>query len=122
MAVPSEARLPRSPRSPARGGHSKAAEQLVTRLRAIAGATAAPEDALEPALRAVLEVLGMKAGALCVFDPRHELLWLAAEVGLSDEGCRQLRNVRRGTGLTWDMPLHGLLNRRAYLIDSASKN
>src|SRR6185503_19431703 len=46
----------------------------------------------------------------------------AVEVGLSDEGCRKLRSVRRGTTTTWDMPLHSLLNRRVYLIESAAKN
>ena len=30
--------------------------------------------------------------------------------------------MRRGDVAGWDMPLHGLLNRRAYLIDSAAKN
>lgn len=50
------------------------------------------------------------------------MLRLAAEVGLSDEGCRQLRSVRRGGVGAWDMPLHSLLNRRAYLIESAAKN
>jgi len=43
-------------------------------------------------------------------------------VGLSDEGCRQLRAVRRGAATGWDIPLHGLVNRRAYLIDSAAQN
>ena len=50
------------------------------------------------------------------------MLRLAAEEGLSDEGCRQLRTVRRGDIASWDMPLHGLMNRRAYLIESAAQN
>src|SRR5262249_49122649 len=52
----------------------------------------------------------------------REVLRLAAEEGLSDEGCRQLRTVRRGDIASWDMPLHGLMNRRAYLIESAAQN
>src|SRR5262245_39886432 len=120
MAAPGEARLPPSPER-ARVA-SRQGEELAARLREIGAATGVPEDALEPALRTTLEALGARAGALCVFDQRHELLWLAAEVGLSDEGCRALRNVRRGGALTWDMPLHGVINRRAYLIDSAAKN
>ncbi len=95
---------------------------LGERLREIAQAAAAPEEALEPALRAVLETTGAEAGALCLFDPRHNLLRLASEVGFSDEGCRALRSVRRGDPSSWDMPLHGLLNRRAYLIESANRN
>src|SRR5206468_1679261 len=77
---------------------------------------------LEPALAAVLEASHAGAGALCLFDQRHELLRLAAEVGLSDDGCKRLRQIRRGGMAGWDMPLHSLLNRRVYLIESAAKN
>jgi CheY-like chemotaxis protein len=82
----------------------------------------APEDAIERHLQDVLKVTQTQAGAVCLFDQHQELLRLAVEVGLSDEGCRRLRNVRRGSATTWDMPLHSLLNRRAYLIESAAKN
>jgi hypothetical protein len=99
-----------------------AGERIGQRLREIAAGVVAPEDAFEPALRSILEASGAAAGAVCLFDQRHEMLRLAAEVGLSDEGCRRLRGVRRGDPVGWDMPLHGLLNRRVYLIDSASKN
>ena len=94
---------------------------LAQRLSEIA-ASVAPEDMLEPALRAIVTESGAAAGALCFFDSRQDLLRLAAEVGLSDEGCRQLRAVRRGAATGWDIPLHGLVNRRAYLIDSAAQN
>jgi CheY-like chemotaxis protein len=107
------------------GAHDSAANRpsaLTELLHDIAGAAAAPEDALEPALRAILEASGARAGAICLFDPRQGILRLATEVGLSDDGCRRLRNVRRADPTTWDMPLHGLLNRRAYLIESASRN
>ena len=104
------------------GADAGPASPLIERLREIGQAAAAPEDALEPALRAVVEASGAGAGALCLFDPRYGVLRLAAESGLSDEGCRRLRNVRRGDPTSWDMPLHGVLNRRAYLIESAAKN
>ena len=95
---------------------------LADRLREIGLQSVTPEDALEPALRAVVEATGAGAGALCLFDPRYGVLRLTSEVGLSDEGCRRLRNVHRGDPASWDMPLHGVLNKRAYLIESASKN
>ncbi|HLK12785.1 MAG TPA: GAF domain-containing protein [Candidatus Binatia bacterium] len=98
------------------------APTLAERLRALAIETGAPEDALDPMLQAVVEATGARAGALCLFDPRRGLLRLAAEVGLSDEGCKRLRTVRAADPTTWDMPLHGLLNRRAYLIESAARN
>src|SRR5213083_1090887 len=99
-----------------------AVTRLAEQLGEIAAGAAAPEDMLEPALAAVLEASHASAGALCLFDQRNELLRLAAEVGLSDEGCKRLRQVRRGGTAGWDMPLHGLLNRRVYLIESAARN
>src|SRR5213592_4091203 len=117
-----------TPRPQGRGGPAgprpvadPAVARLAEQLGEIAAGAAAPEDMLEPALAAVLEASHAAAGALCLFDQRNELLRLAAEVGLSDEGCKRLRQVRRG-GAGWDMPLHSLLNRRVYLIESAAKN
>lgn len=95
---------------------------LVDRLAGIADAGGPPEEAFEPAIEAILESTGATAGAICLYDVRHGVLRLTAERGLSDEGCRRLRSVRRGDPACWDMPLHGLLNRRAYLIESAAKN
>src|SRR5438094_405205 len=126
--------FPRKPRRP--GGRNAApetsappaarppavGEALRERLREIAAAAVAPEDALEPALRAILEASRAQAGALCLFDQRHGILRLVAEVGFSEEGCRRLRNVRRTDPTAWDMPLNGLMNRRAYLIESAARN
>src|SRR6185369_9379355 len=117
------------PEAPPRGRPGKPpakpafdSDALTARLREIGAAAAAPVDALEPALRAIIETVGLGGGAICLYDQRTELLRLAAEAGLSDEGCRRLRTVRRGDTTGWDMPLHGLLNRRAYLIESAQKN
>jgi len=62
-------------------------EALAIRLREIAAGAKAPVDALEPALRTILERTAAAAGALCLFDQRHEFLRLAAEVELSDEGA-----------------------------------
>jgi len=97
-------------------------EALRDRLRDIAADAVAPEDALEPALHAILEATRAQAGALCLYDQRHGILRLVTESGLSEEGCRRLRHVRRTDPTAWDMPLNGLLNRRAYLIESASRN
>lgn len=113
---------PSPPGGPPGGPPSIPSAEIGERLQAIAAAAAAPEDAFEPGLAAVVEMSGAGGGALCLYDQRQELLRLAAEVGLSDEGCRRLRSVRRGDAAGWDMPLHGLQNRRAYLIDSAAKN
>jgi len=89
---------------------------------AAGGMQQAPEEVVEAKLRVILDATQTSAGAVCLFDQHQDLLRLAVEIGLSDEGCRRLRNVRRGAATTWDMPLHSLLNRRAYLIESAAKN
>jgi CheY-like chemotaxis protein len=96
--------------------------ELGEALADIGQAVAAPEDALEPGLQAVVEASGAAAGAVCLYDVRQCVLRLAVEIGLSDEGCSHLQTVRRADPTCWDMPLHGLLNRRAYLIESASRN
>ncbi|HLY37543.1 MAG TPA: hypothetical protein VKU61_05875, partial [Candidatus Binatia bacterium] len=84
---------------------ASAGDALRDALRTIAAEAAAPEEALEPALRAILDESRAHAAAVCVFDPRHAMLRLVAEVGLSDEGCHRLRSVRRGDPTAWDMPL-----------------
>ena len=95
------------------------AAALAEGLRAIA-AHEAPEDALQPALQAILEATGAQAGALCLFDVRYGLLRLAAEVGISDEGCRALRSIRQDDARGWALPLQCLRDHRPYLIDAAS--
>jgi hypothetical protein len=94
---------------------------LADQLQAIA-ASGPAEEVLEPALHAIVAYAGAHAAALCLYDQRHGILRLASEVGLSDEGCKRLRTVRRGDPTSWEMPLHGLVNRRAYLIESAARN
>lgn len=78
----------------------------------------APEDALEPALRALLGASGATAGAVCLFDCGDAVLRLAAEIGLSDDGCATLRALRAG-GDGWDAPLATLRERRARLAIDA---
>jgi len=95
---------------------------LAQRLREIVDAASAPEEGFEPSLHAIVEFSGAAAGALCLFDPRRSLLRLASESGLSDEGCRRLRTVRWADPTSWDIPLHGLMNRRAYLIENPMRN
>jgi CheY-like chemotaxis protein len=108
-----------APRAP---GGALTVKNLGEALAEIGQAVAAPEDALEPALQAVVEAAGAAGGALCLYDVRQCVLRLACDVDLSDEGCGHLQTVRRGDPACWDMPLHGLLNRRAYLIESAARN
>ena len=107
-------RAARAPRVSPRAG-------LVERLRQIAN-ECAPEDAIEAALQAIIEDFRATAGAVCGFDQRHSLLRLVSEVGLSDAGCKRLRSIRNGDPTSWEMPLRGVQNRCAYLIEKAGEN
>jgi GAF domain-containing protein len=100
---------------------ARATGRIEERLRAIS-TEHTPDESMHLALQALREEFGTVAAAFCLFDPRRRALRLAAEVGLSDEGCRQLRSAKENVPVGWDIPLHSLLNRRVYLIDSASRN
>ncbi|HWP66321.1 MAG TPA: GAF domain-containing protein, partial [Candidatus Limnocylindria bacterium] len=98
------------------------AEKIQARLAELRASEVNPEDAVEQGLLAILETTDVAAGAICLYDPRQQILRLAAERGLSDQGCRSLRHIRRGYAGAWDMPLQSLSNRRVYLIENASQN
>jgi hypothetical protein len=113
----------RRPAAPSPGGRgTPLADQLTDRIRAIATEAGAPEDAIEPSLRTILDGIGGRAGAVCLYDPQKLLLRLVAEIGLSDDGCRSLRNIRQGVMSAWDMPLQSLLSHRVFLIDNPAEN
>jgi len=102
---------------------SVAGHDLAACLRELSTSAGSLEDALEPMLQAILATTGATAGALCLYDVRQQALRLAGEIGLSDEGCRKLRVIaRRGEADSWGIPLHGMLNRRCYLIEHAAQN
>jgi CheY-like chemotaxis protein len=90
------------------------------RVRAIADGPARPEEALEEALRVLVEAADADAGAICLYDEAEAVLRLAVERGLSDDGCLQLRTVRDGVG--WETPLHTVRDRRPYVVRNAPGN
>ena len=63
---------------------------------------------------------GAAAGALCLLDPGVGRLRLAAEVGLSDEGCRRLRALGRAGGEGWPVPLESLRARLPRVVASSA--
>jgi len=118
--VPLRAVRGKAPATPT-SAPSASSRALGDRLRAVA-TTKTPDEAMALALQIIREEFGAMAVAFCLFEPRYRTLRLAAEIGLSDEGCNHLRTARDGVPVGWDMPLHSLLNRRAYLIDTAARN
>jgi hypothetical protein len=75
---------------------------------------AAAPDAFRSNLISLVNTAGAAGGALCLFDAEEGVLRLAAEVGLSDEGCRTLRTIRRDEG--WDIPLASLLDGNPIIL------
>ena len=114
-------KTPRLVPAPVAPAGRKPPAALRERLKDIA-TTHTPEDAMALVLQEVVDSLRAAAAAYCLYDPRQHTLCLAAEVGISDEGCQHLRRTREGVPIGWDMPLHSLLNRRTYLIESAPRN
>src|SRR5262249_26489569 len=89
---------------------------LAEHLDPAAPGTLAPEDALDLVLRAIVEATHSRAAAVCLFDAEQGLLRLAAEIGLSDAGCRQLRTIRRFAVDAWEVPLDSLLDGRVPVL------
>jgi hypothetical protein len=77
----------------------------------------APEEQLEPALRTLVGEAGAVAGAVCLWEPADATLHLAAEIGLSDGGCRLLRTLGPAGG--WDPPLACVRDERPYVVADA---
>src|SRR5688572_10290031 len=122
--MPSAEPTPHAPGARRRGSNEPdpVALKIKERLAALRDSEVNPEDAVEQGLLAILESTDIAAGAICLFDPRQQVLRLAAERGLSDQGCKSLRHIRRGYAGSWDMPLQSLGNRRVYLIENAAQN
>jgi hypothetical protein len=69
----------------------------------------------------LLDALDAPAGALLLYHCRTETLDIIGARGLSAAGQRHLENLRhadlrRDAADSWEIPLHGLLNRKAYII------
>lgn len=93
---------------------------LAEHLAQAAGGALAPEDALDLALRAIADATASRGAAVCLFDAEQGLLRLAAEVGLSDAGCRQLRTIRRFAADAWEVPLDSLLDGRMQVVTAGA--
>ncbi|TMA77720.1 MAG: hypothetical protein E6J72_15865 [Deltaproteobacteria bacterium] len=71
-------------------------------------------NAITPLL---LDALDTPAGALLLYHAESEALELIGSRGLSAAGLRHLEKLRRGAADSWEIPLHGLMNRKAYIIE-----
>ncbi len=71
----------------------------------------------EHALPLLLKAFGAAAGALLVHHRDDGTLRLIASSALAEAGRKALECLRPGAGGGWEIPLHGLLNRKAYIIE-----
>lgn len=71
----------------------------------------------EGVLPQLLDVFGTQLGALLAYHNDDRSLTLAASSGLSPAGRARLETLHPNAANGWDIPLHGLLNRRAYIIE-----
>jgi chromosome segregation ATPase len=108
----------RSSGTSARKGIHSTLDKLVT----LHGSRARLPRLCAEALKLILEAFGLRRGALLLYDARAQCLHYAAGKGLGTEGRDRLRRVRYNDPLSWDMPLRGLLNESAYLIDEPGSN
>jgi hypothetical protein len=91
--------------------------QLVERLVALQLRQAPLDILAAEALPPFLDMFDAPAGALLLYHCEEEALVLAAARGLSPAGTRHLARLQRGAAEAWEIPLHGLLNRKAYIIE-----
>jgi chromosome segregation ATPase len=65
----------------------------------------------------LLDALEVPAGALLLYHSESESLATIGSRALSPAGRQHLESLRRGAADSWEIPLHGLLNRKAYIIE-----
>ncbi len=78
----------------------------------------APLDVLAEGLVApLLDAFAAPAGGLLLYHSEDSSLRLVASRGLSAQGREHLALLRAGAAGGWEIPLHGLMNRKAYIIE-----
>jgi len=65
----------------------------------------------------LLDAFMAPAGGLLLYHSEDSSLRLIASRGLSANGREHLAHLRTGAGGGWEIPLHGLMNRKAYIIE-----
>ena len=70
----------------------------------------------------LLDAFDAPAGALLLYGCESETLTMLSSRGLSSAGKERLLTLRRGAADSWEIPLHGLLNRKAYIIEQPDEH
>jgi hypothetical protein len=112
---------PPSPAAPAASmptrGPRPSTYELIERIVDLQVRGASLHELAQAVLPALLGAFGARAGALLVYHSEDGSLTLAGDAELSPAGREQLECLRPGAAGGWEIPLHGLLNRKAYIIE-----
>jgi hypothetical protein len=73
-------------------------------------------------LAAILDALHIRHGALLRYDPNLQSLTMVAQEGLAERAINAIRVIRRDVNGIWEIPLHAVLRRRAYIIEKPKEN
>jgi hypothetical protein len=119
----------RSPKSttsaapaPRRGGPRPTTLKIVERITELQMRQAPLETFAADMVPLLLDAFDAPAGALLLYGCESETLALLESRALSPAGRERLQALRRGAADSWEIPLHGLLNRKAYVIESPDEH
>ncbi len=108
-APPDVSRTPAGPRP--------ATYELIERITSLQLKMAPLEVLAESVVAPLLDAFAAPAGGLLLYHAEDSSLRLVASRGLSVQGREHLAMLRAGSAGGWEIPLHGLLNRKAYIIE-----
>ncbi|MEB2286438.1 MAG: hypothetical protein OZ922_17375 [Myxococcales bacterium] len=98
-------------------GPRPATYELIERITSLQLKMAPLEALADAVVPALLDAFAAPAGGLLLYHSEDSSLRLVASRGLSASGCAHLATLRAGAAGGWEIPLHGLLNRKAYIIE-----
>lgn len=103
--------------APRRGGPRPTTLKVVERIIELQMRQVPLETFAADMVPMLLDAFDAPAGALLLYGCESETLALLESRALSSAGRERLLALRRGAADSWEIPLHGLLNRKAYVIE-----
>jgi len=98
-------------------GPRPATYELIERVTSLQLKMAPLEVLADSVIGPLLDAFTAPAGGLMLYHSEDSSLRLTASRGLSTVGREHLALLRGGAAGGWEIPLHGLLNRKAYIIE-----
>ncbi|MEO6026872.1 MAG: hypothetical protein ABIR79_08425 [Candidatus Binatia bacterium] len=98
-------------------GPRPATYELIERITSLQLKMAPLEVLADSVVGSLLDAFTAPAGGLMLYHSEDSSLRLTASRGLSTAGREHLAMLRGGAAGGWEIPLHGLMNRKAYIIE-----